>query len=607
MRRWIRNVLFAIDVALLAAVLGLWWHSRTAADIAALSLPPDGRTQFAASLRGRVVLAVSRFVVDDRRRWCLDWTSGSVVTGETLFEEIVTGPTVISAVGLIEYHRERALVSGNESGRWWMLVLPHWILIAVLAPWPATRAWVAVRRRRRLRHGCCPECGYDLRITPGRCSECGWTTMLPVRKQRRRWPWAVVAVVVLTAIYGMLRAKAPPPPRAIPPGRIVDVEISAGSLKDALEKFCRQTSLELVLEETVGPDQFHPSLYLHRVDVEIAVKLMEQLARTTMWVDGRRLHVGKPTVKRGRKWCRVYDVSNTTEQMRAFDRELRAAGIVPWGGADAQDSIAYGDANIAYILCRLAAINTRWGNIPALGVGNKVILATDATEHEHMRAAVELMQALAPARQPRALQFDVRGERFDQFALGQMTQVPDPNPLLRQKMSLASPGPMQFKDVLNRLADRTELNVVVHWMGIEAAGISLDMPITVNFKDVPWGQALDGVLAQTMGSGVKLGWLAEKNVVFVGGPEVIDQWWAARVYDVRDIVVARSRWGEISEQGAIRVIELRVSELTVDRGVWDAYDCEREYCAGRLYIWTSVERHTRIEKELAKMRAELKQ
>ena len=70
---------------------------------------------------------------------------------------------------------------GRERVIWW---LPWWPLILATALLPA--CWVVsnrevwlprvtqlLPRNRRIRHGLCPRCGYDLRATPGRCPECG--------------------------------------------------------------------------------------------------------------------------------------------------------------------------------------------------------------------------------------------------------------------------------------------------------------------------------------------------------------------------------------------------------------------------------------------------
>ena len=57
------------------------------------------------------------------------------------------------------------------------LMVPHWLLFALLAALPASSLAVTFRRRARAgraaRQHLCHNCGYDLRATPNRCPECG--------------------------------------------------------------------------------------------------------------------------------------------------------------------------------------------------------------------------------------------------------------------------------------------------------------------------------------------------------------------------------------------------------------------------------------------------
>jgi hypothetical protein len=50
---------------------------------------------------------------------------------------------------------------------------PLWSLLLLTAIPPAWWLDLKRRRARRVRIGCCANCGYDLRATPDRCPECG--------------------------------------------------------------------------------------------------------------------------------------------------------------------------------------------------------------------------------------------------------------------------------------------------------------------------------------------------------------------------------------------------------------------------------------------------
>ena len=70
-----------------------------------------------------------------------------------------------------------AYIGRWTSGRYRILVITYWAILATAALLPVH--WWLARRRSRARkvRGQCPACEYDLRATPGRCPECGWAAV----------------------------------------------------------------------------------------------------------------------------------------------------------------------------------------------------------------------------------------------------------------------------------------------------------------------------------------------------------------------------------------------------------------------------------------------
>jgi hypothetical protein len=71
--------------------------------------------------------------------------------------------------------RNPRLVPWIFAGTYTAWTIPIWSALLPCA-WPAARASVRdLRRWNRRRRNRCPACAYDLRATPGKCPECGWS------------------------------------------------------------------------------------------------------------------------------------------------------------------------------------------------------------------------------------------------------------------------------------------------------------------------------------------------------------------------------------------------------------------------------------------------
>jgi hypothetical protein len=76
---------------------------------------------------------------------------------------------VWNRMGFAAWHDGWMSSFADSSRRVW--AMPAWATTVVFALLPAL--WVMNRVRRPHPKGRCAKCGYDLRATPARCSECG--------------------------------------------------------------------------------------------------------------------------------------------------------------------------------------------------------------------------------------------------------------------------------------------------------------------------------------------------------------------------------------------------------------------------------------------------
>jgi hypothetical protein len=170
MTRRLFTPLSILSLVLCVATAGLWVRSYWRCDGLLWVGPSDHRS--IAWLRGQVLVTGNNVSSEER--------------GFHVYSEKVSPDMAFYGSGIrlslwnrlgfiyIEEATPTPLSPSTHVIRSWHAFIPFWSICLGFTPGPLY--WLGVvssRRRRRLRIGLCPVCGYDLRASPDRCPECG--------------------------------------------------------------------------------------------------------------------------------------------------------------------------------------------------------------------------------------------------------------------------------------------------------------------------------------------------------------------------------------------------------------------------------------------------
>ncbi len=94
-----------------------------------------------------------------------------------------------------------------------------------------------------------------------------------------------------------------------------------------------------------------------------------------------------------------------------------------------------------------------------------------------------------------------------------------------------------FEQVMDWLADYTELNVVVRWQTLEDMGVERDAPITVEARNLRLTQVLWLIMNEAGGSDIRLAYRASGALLILSTAEDLDKEMITKVYDISDLLV----------------------------------------------------------------------
>jgi hypothetical protein len=116
-------------------------------------------------------------------------------------------------------------------------------------------------------------------------------------------------------------------------------------------------------------------------------------------------------------------------------------------------------------------------------------------------------------------------------------QTPNTLRVLNQRLPEVTFQETPFDQVMEWLADFTQLNISVRWQTLEDAGVARDTPITVQARNLRLSQVLWLIMNEAAGSDLKLAYRASGTLLILSTEEDLSREMVTKIYDVADLLL----------------------------------------------------------------------
>ena len=145
--------------------------------------------------------------------------------------------------------------------------------------------------------------------------------------------------------------------------------------------------------------------------------------------------------------------------------------------------------------------------------------------------------------------------------VGTQSETPPPGrtastlELLNQRLPEVMFEELPLEQVMEFIADFTQMNVVVRWQILEDAGIERDKAITIKVRNVRLRQVLWLIMNEAGGTDLRLAYRASGNMLVLSTEEDLGQEMLVKVYDVSDLLVRPPRFANALQLDATQALQ----------------------------------------------------